>query len=105
VHSLMLDLALYRIARLLKHPVHPFIEEQAWAVDELVHHARWQIIRQAAAVQRRRRTRGWNNFQRIHSLSRHTMMHGAFNDVYDFPSDVITRSPRPSASPRFTNRT
>src|ERR1035441_2589051 len=33
------------------------------------------------------------------------MMHGASSVVYGLPSAAITRSPRPSAGPRFTNST
>src|SRR5258708_16739402 len=93
----MLNRALDRIDALREQPFHPFVEEQPGAVRELVHHPRRQIIRQLAFA--------LDPYRQGPHASPHTMMHGESTAVYGFPNAVMTRSPRPSAGPRFTNST
>ena len=49
VDALVLDFALDCIDALSKQPFHPFIKEQARAIDEFVDHPRGKIVRQTIA--------------------------------------------------------
>jgi hypothetical protein len=46
----MLGGSLHGIGAILEHAFHPFVEEEARTVGELVHHARGQIIGERAPL-------------------------------------------------------